>query len=133
MPKSKGLNHIAMSVPRGTLTDDHVAELCDFYGAHLGWQVLEGYRQEDRLTLAAGGRTYVNIRERDDVMVCHGYEHFGVTPRIGGGHRAAVARSPRRRPGRRGRRTRDGRGRLSRLPVPLPAAVDRGGAVPAGG
>src|SRR4051794_30566762 len=79
MAKSKGLNHIAMSVPRGTLTDDHVAELCDFYGGHLGWEVIEAYRQSDRLTLAAGGRTYVNIRERDDVMVCHGYEHFGIT------------------------------------------------------
>jgi hypothetical protein len=79
MPKSRGLNHIAMSVPRGTLTDEHVTELCDFYGRHLGWHVLEGYRQADRLTLAAGGRTYVNIRERDEVMVCHGYEHFGIT------------------------------------------------------
>ena len=79
MPKSKGLNHIAMSVPRGSLTDDHVAEICDFYGRHLGWQVIEAYRQPDRLTLAVGGRTYVNLRERDDVMICHDYEHFGIT------------------------------------------------------
>jgi catechol 2,3-dioxygenase-like lactoylglutathione lyase family enzyme len=79
MPNSKGLNHIAMSVPRGTLTDDHVAEIRDFYGRHLGWQVIEAYRQPDRLTLAVGGRTYVNLRERDEVMVCHDYEHFGVT------------------------------------------------------
>jgi hypothetical protein len=79
MPKSRGLNHIAMSVPRGALTDDHVDEICSFYGGHLGWQVIEAYRQADRLTLAVGGRTYVNIRERDDVMVCHGYEHFGIT------------------------------------------------------
>jgi catechol 2,3-dioxygenase-like lactoylglutathione lyase family enzyme len=79
MPKSKGLNHVAMSVPRGALTDDHVDEICDFYGRHLGWQVIKAYRQPDRLTLAVGGRTYVNIRERDDVMVCHGYEHFGIT------------------------------------------------------
>src|SRR5262245_37053056 len=79
MPKSKGLNHIAMSVPRGSLTDDHVAEIADSYGRHLGWKVIEAYRQSDRLTLAAGGRTYVNLREQDDVMVCHGYEHFGIT------------------------------------------------------
>lgn len=79
MPKSKGLNHIAMSVRRGTLTDEHVAEICDFYGHHLGWQAIEAYRQPDRLTLAVGGRTYVNVRERDEVMVCHGYEHFGIT------------------------------------------------------
>jgi hypothetical protein len=31
------------------------------------------------LTLAVGGRTYVNLREQDDVMVCPGYEHFGIT------------------------------------------------------
>ncbi|HEX2382050.1 MAG TPA: VOC family protein [Acidimicrobiales bacterium] len=79
MPKSRGLNHVAMSVPRGTLTDETVAALCDFYGDHLGWQLMEAYRQPDRLTLAVGGRTYLNLRERDDVMVCHGYEHFGVT------------------------------------------------------
>jgi hypothetical protein len=79
MPKSGGLNHIAMSVPRGALTDDYVDEICRFYGGHLGWQVIEAYRQADRLTFAVGGRTYVNIRERDDVMVCHGYEHFGIT------------------------------------------------------
>jgi hypothetical protein len=40
---------------------------------------MEAYRQEDRLTLAAGGRTYINLRERDEVMVCHGYEHFGIS------------------------------------------------------
>jgi len=79
MPQSKGLNHIAMSVPRGTLTDEHVAAICDFYGHHLGWQLLEAYRQADRLTLAVGRRTYINLRERDDVMVCHDYEHFGIT------------------------------------------------------
>src|SRR5262245_2618406 len=79
MPKSKGLNHVAMSVPRGTLSDEYVAAICDFYGEHLGWRVIEAYREQDRLTLAVGGRTYVNIRERDDVMVCHGYEHLGVT------------------------------------------------------
>jgi hypothetical protein len=79
MPKSKGLNHVAMSVARGTLTEDHVAAICDFYGHHLGWQVIEAFKQPDRLTLAVGGRTYVNLRERDDVMVCHEYEHFGIT------------------------------------------------------
>jgi len=68
-----------MSVPRGTLSEEYVAEVCDFYGEHLGWKAIEVLRQEDRLTLALGGRTYVNIRERDDVMVCHGYEHLGVT------------------------------------------------------
>jgi hypothetical protein len=53
---------------------------------------MEAYRQPDRLTLAVGGRTYLNIRERDDVMVprlralrCH----HGIRGR----HRAVVARS----------------------------------------
>jgi hypothetical protein len=79
MPKSTGLNHVAMSVPRGTLSDENRARLAEFYGEHLGWREIDDLRLPDRLTFAVGGRTYVNIRERDDAMVCHGYEHFGLT------------------------------------------------------
>jgi hypothetical protein len=76
--ETRGLNHLAMSVPRGTLSDEWRAEILDFYGPLLGWTELEALRQEDRMTLAVGHHTYVNIRERDDVMTCHGYEHFGI-------------------------------------------------------
>ena len=73
-----GLNHIAMSVPSGTLTDEFCAEFLEFYGEMLGWRELEPLRLPDRLTISVGPHSYINVRERPDVMVCHGYEHFGI-------------------------------------------------------
>jgi hypothetical protein len=67
-----------MSVPAGTLTAEYRAELLDFYGRHFGWREVESLRLPDRLTMAVGGRTYVNIRERSESMTCLGYEHFGL-------------------------------------------------------
>jgi hypothetical protein len=67
-----------MSVPRGTLTEDFRDELLTFYAAHFGWSEIESLRLPDRLTIAVGGGTYVNVRERDEPMVCDGYEHFGL-------------------------------------------------------
>jgi hypothetical protein len=73
-----GLNHLAMSVAPGTLTDEFRDELLAFYGALLGWREIDALRLPDRLTISTGAHTYVNVRERDDVMACHGYEHFGI-------------------------------------------------------
>jgi hypothetical protein len=73
-----GLNHVAMSVPEGTLTDDYRTELLDFYGGLFGWREIESLRRPDRLTISVGTHTYVNVRERADPMVCFGYEHFGI-------------------------------------------------------
>jgi hypothetical protein len=73
-----GLNHVAMSVPSGTLTDDYRGELLDFYGGLFGWREIESLRLSDRLTIRVGKYTYVNVRERPDPMVCTGYEHFGI-------------------------------------------------------
>ena len=72
------LNHVAMSVASGTLTDEWRAELLEFYGALFGWREIESLRLPDRLTILVGQRTYVNIRERAEPMICSGYEHFGV-------------------------------------------------------
>ena len=41
MPVSAGLSHIAMSVSRGTLTDEYRAELLRFYGELLGWREID--------------------------------------------------------------------------------------------
>jgi hypothetical protein len=49
-----------------------------FYGDHFQWTEIEALRLPDRLTLAVGGGNYVNVRERDEAMACHGYEHFGL-------------------------------------------------------
>ena len=38
-----GLNHVAMSVPPGTLTDDYRAELLEFYGGLFGWRETRGH------------------------------------------------------------------------------------------
>jgi hypothetical protein len=78
MPVPIGLNHLAMSVPPGTLTDDWRAELLDLYGEIFSWHEIDSLRLPDRMTLAVGNHTYVNIRERDEPMVCSGYEHFGI-------------------------------------------------------
>jgi len=67
-----------MSVASGTLTDEWRAELLEFYGSLFGWREIESLRLPDRLTILVGQRTYVNIRERTEPMICSGYEHFGV-------------------------------------------------------
>jgi hypothetical protein len=76
-----GLSHVAMSVPEGTLTDEYRARLLEFYGRMLGWREMEFLRLPDRLTVAVGPDSYINIREQADSMVSHGYEHFGVLVR----------------------------------------------------
>jgi len=67
-----------MSVADGTLTPDFRAQVTEFYARHFGWTEIESLRLPDRMTLAVGGRDYVNIRERSDPMVCSGYEHVGL-------------------------------------------------------
>ena len=76
--RSQGLSHVAMSVAQGTLTPRFRAEVVEFYGRYFGWTEIESLRLPDRMTLAVGGRDYVNIRERPDPMACSGYEHIGV-------------------------------------------------------
>jgi hypothetical protein len=78
MTKSRGLSHVAMSVPPGTLTDDFRAQVLEFYGAVFGWTEIESLRLPDRMTLAVGRHSYVNVRERAESMVCTGYEHVGL-------------------------------------------------------
>ena len=73
-----GLNHVAMSVAPGTLTDGYRADLLEFYGSVFGWREIESLRLPDRLTISVGRHNYVNVRERPDPMVCSGYEHFGI-------------------------------------------------------
>jgi hypothetical protein len=81
MPSSSGLTHVAMSVPEGTLTDSYRARLLEFYGRLLDWREMESLRLPGRLTVAVGSSSYINVRERPDSMVTHGYEHFGVSVR----------------------------------------------------
>ena len=81
MSRSYGLSHVAMSVPEGTLTDQYRARLLEFYGRLLGWREIESLRLPDRLTIAVGHSSYINIREQSDSMVSHGYEHFGILVR----------------------------------------------------
>src|SRR6476661_411396 len=77
--RSRALTHVAMSVPAGTLTDEYRARVLGFYGELLGWREIEQLRRPDRMTLAVGRDSYVNLRERtDDAATYRGYDHFGV-------------------------------------------------------
>jgi hypothetical protein len=67
-----------MSVPLGTLTEKYRGALRDFYGETLGWRELEDLRLPDRLTMAVGDGSYVNVREQESPMACSGYEHVGM-------------------------------------------------------
>jgi hypothetical protein len=78
MPPSSGLTHVAMSVPRGTLTDSFRVQLLAFYGRHLGWTEMTSLRRPDRLTVSVGPTSYINVREQPESSVNYGYEHFGV-------------------------------------------------------
>lgn len=93
---SRGLSHVAVSVPEGTLTPAFRKAVVDFYGRHFGWSEIESLRLPDRMTLDVGGRNYVNIRERSEPMVCSGYEHVGLllasSEAVDAAH-AALARS----------------------------------------
>ena len=78
MVEPTGLNHVAMSVPSGTLADGYRAELLEFYGGMFDWSEIDSLRLPDRLTVSVGRHNYVNVRQRPDPMVCCGYEHFGI-------------------------------------------------------
>ena len=78
MAQSRGLSEIAMSVPPGTLTDDFCADVLTFYAGLLEWSEVAQLRAPDQFTLHVGRRSFLNLRERDDSMTYHGYEHVGV-------------------------------------------------------
>src|SRR3954453_15173654 len=75
--RGQTLNHVAMSVPRGTLDHAYRAAVLTFYGETMGWREMQELRRPDRLTMAVGERCYVNIREREEPMIVTGYEHVG--------------------------------------------------------
>jgi hypothetical protein len=55
-----------MSVPPGTLTDEHRAALREFYGRVFEWREIESLRLPDRLTFSVGGSCHLNMRERPE-------------------------------------------------------------------
>ena len=81
MAVSSGLTHVAMSVPEGTLTDQFREQVLEFYGRVLGWREMESLRLPDRLTVAVGRTSYINLRERSSSIEPDGYEHFGILVR----------------------------------------------------
>jgi len=76
--RTQTLTHVAMSVPVGTLTSDFRAALLSFYFGLFGWRELERLSTRDRLTIAIGPATYINVREHERPMTAGAYEHFGV-------------------------------------------------------
>lgn len=79
--RTRALTHVAMSVPLGTLTNAFRTDLLTFYAALFGWQELNSLSTADRVTIAIGRGTYINIREHEKPMAPDAYEHFGVLVR----------------------------------------------------
>lgn len=67
-----------MSVPIGTLTPDFRSALLSFYSGVFGWREIRHLSTGDRLTIAIGRGSYINVREHERPMAARAYEHFGV-------------------------------------------------------
>lgn len=75
--KTRALTHVAMSVPRGTLTPTFRDETLAFYGSVFGWREMASLSSSERLTIAVAAHAYLNVRETDAPAHLT-YEHFGV-------------------------------------------------------
>ena len=75
--KTRALTHVAMAVPRATLTPAFRAEVLGFYGDVFGWREMSGLSSPERLTIAIAPHAYLNVREIDGAAPLT-YEHFGV-------------------------------------------------------
>lgn len=75
--KTQALTHVAMAVPRATLTPTFRTEILTFYGAVFGWREMDGLSSNERLTIAVAPQAYINLRETDAAEQLT-YEHFGV-------------------------------------------------------
>ena len=80
MRSSAGLTHVAMSVPDGTLTDAYRTRTVGVLRTDPRL-ARDGIVAFARSADDCGSSSYINIRERPDSMVAHGYEHFGVLVR----------------------------------------------------
>ena len=76
--RTRGLTHVAMSVPVGTLTPEFRTQLLAFYGGVFGWRELEALSNAERMTIAVGAGAYLNVREHAQPLPVPAYEHFGV-------------------------------------------------------
>ena len=80
------LNHMAMTLPRGTITDEWLADIKAFYGEIFGWEV-RVVRMGDGpdvpihhvyMQLDPAGLQYLYIGEDDNAMTVAGMEHLGI-------------------------------------------------------
>ena len=78
MAVTQGLTHIAVSVPTGTLTAAWRSDFDDLYGKVFGWTEIDNGDRPGRFTVAIGRGCYLNVREREQPMICTEYEHFGM-------------------------------------------------------
>ena len=76
--RTKALTHVAMAVPRGTLTPTFRSEVLAFYGGVFGWREMAGLSSGERLTIAVARHAYLNVRETETASEQLAYEHFGV-------------------------------------------------------
>ncbi len=75
--RTNALTHIGMSVPVGSLTPQHRADILAFYGDAFGWKEMRGVSNAERLTILIAPQSYINVRETAEHQPTS-YEHFGV-------------------------------------------------------
>ena len=75
--RTRALTHVAMAVPKATLTPELRSAILTFYGDVFGWREMKELSSTERLTIAFAPQAYLNVREIDEAAPL-AYEHFGV-------------------------------------------------------
>lgn len=72
-------NHMELTFPRGTLTDEFRAEVADFYGGVFGWAASTvKVVGQDCLYLHVDEGQFILCAEADDPIRSPGYDHLGL-------------------------------------------------------
>jgi hypothetical protein len=74
------LNHMELTLPRGTLTDVFRKEVDDFYGSIFGWRGIdtEVVGQDVHIMLIGERGDFILLAESDKPMSSPGYDHLGL-------------------------------------------------------
>ena len=75
------INHVAMSVPAGLLSEQSQRELLDFYGEVLGWTAMPGLSRPGELLVMRvhSHEQFVFLAASDAPMTCPPGDHFGLS------------------------------------------------------
>ena len=72
-------NHMELTFPKGTFTDDFRADLESFYGGVLGWNVMQTQvLKMDNYLLQPDDGQFILLAEADKHLVSPGLDHLGL-------------------------------------------------------